>query len=397
MAKTQRFYDPISIETRSWSPGFYDNTSRNTTNRTSIISEYISYDSPRDAWRELKLRENAFTLYREKVTRGVVSLDAKNESLKRYTKTSVLAPVAYTLPYNADIEQLLRNIAWLKLYRKVGEFKADLGQLIAERQRTVGLLNRGLKMIFDFNRAMRLRNLNEAMIAAGWRSPRGESPSGRRGAKIAADAYLALNLGLLPVAKDLYGLVNKELRPPTMRKRGSEQMSYSKTAQIPGEHGTYFRTFETKVRFTATAKVVVPSLDFFCANIAQQLGLSNPALLAWEVLPYSFVVDWFLGIGTFLRQFGVFHGLQIVELSETLTYESAIVGERYLFGTMPGFPSGGVTATMRSRTKGVLKDKKRNLPSKPPVIWPQTNIDIDALDVGKLVTLTALVAQSRLK
>jgi hypothetical protein len=33
---------------------------------------------------------------------------------------------------------------------------------------------------------------------------------------------------------------------------------------------------------------------------ANMLGLSNPAQLAWEVIPYSFVVDWFIGIGDYL-------------------------------------------------------------------------------------------------
>lgn len=40
-----------------------------------------------------------------------------------------------------------------------------------------------------------------------------------------------------------------------------------------------------------------------------RLGLSNPALLAWDLLPFSFVIDWFLPIGRILAWLGSRRGL----------------------------------------------------------------------------------------
>lgn len=37
-------------------------------------------------------------------------------------------------------------------------------------------------------------------------------------------------------------------------------------------------------------------------STAQQLGLTNPAQLAWELVPFSFVVDWFIPVGDFFAQ-----------------------------------------------------------------------------------------------
>lgn len=38
-------------------------------------------------------------------------------------------------------------------------------------------------------------------------------------------------------------------------------------------------------------------------------GLTNPLLIAWELVPFSFVVDWFLPIGQALEQLNATHGL----------------------------------------------------------------------------------------
>lgn len=37
-------------------------------------------------------------------------------------------------------------------------------------------------------------------------------------------------------------------------------------------------------------------------STAAQLGLTNPLALAWELLPYSFVIDWLLPVGDFFNQ-----------------------------------------------------------------------------------------------
>lgn len=41
------------------------------------------------------------------------------------------------------------------------------------------------------------------------------------------------------------------------------------------------------------------------------LGI-NPLLTAWELVPYSFVVDWFIPIGDFIGQFGSSVGLKFI-------------------------------------------------------------------------------------
>ena len=51
---------------------------------------------------------------------------------------------------------------------------------------------------------------------------------------------------------------------------------------------------------------------------AAQFGLTNPLLVAWEVVPFSFVVDWFLPVGDYLEGLTSLHGLKLSETSLTV-------------------------------------------------------------------------------
>jgi hypothetical protein len=40
-------------------------------------------------------------------------------------------------------------------------------------------------------------------------------------------------------------------------------------------------------------------------SLQRSLGLVNPLEIAWEVVPYSFVVDWFLPVGSYIAAWGI--------------------------------------------------------------------------------------------
>jgi hypothetical protein len=50
---------------------------------------------------------------------------------------------------------------------------------------------------------------------------------------------------------------------------------------------------------------------------AAQTGFTNPINLAWEILPYSFVLDWFLPIGPYLETLSAYDGLVFLDGSKT--------------------------------------------------------------------------------
>jgi hypothetical protein len=80
------------------------------------------------------------------------------------------------------------------------------------------------------------------------------------------------------------------------------------------------------------AEVHISNPNLYLAN---KLGFVNPAVIAWELVPFSFVVDWFVPVGNFLSQWTDFVGLS---LQNGYTTKSAYVEsrERYLLLSPPG-------------------------------------------------------------
>jgi hypothetical protein len=72
-------------------------------------------------------------------------------------------------------------------------------------------------------------------------------------------------------------------------------------------------------------------------SFGRSLGLTDPLSLLWEVLPYSFVIDWFLPVGTYLQNLNVIPSLkgrflrtkfQVTETRFTAAINPAFAGTR---------------------------------------------------------------------
>jgi hypothetical protein len=55
-----------------------------------------------------------------------------------------------------------------------------------------------------------------------------------------------------------------------------------------------------------------------------EIGLTNPALVAWELVPLSFVADWFVNVSDVLEQMDAWAGKTILSYSDTVRISAAI-------------------------------------------------------------------------
>jgi len=96
-----------------------------------------------------------------------------------------------------------------------------------------------------------------------------------------------------------------------------------------------------RARLSYSARYIAELYEDISLN--RSLGLVDPVQIAWEVVPYSFVVDWFLPIGTYLSAWqmipklkGRFIYTQRIghkSMSLRCTLKSPIVGENWRYGS----------------------------------------------------------------
>lgn len=123
-------------------------------------------------------------------------------------------------------------------------------------------------------------------------------------------SWLELRYGWLPMVNDIYSLASAvQLRPRVgvirSSAKGSPGSLKSTNSYWPGEVKT--------IRYDKTlhVKVVVENE----ASLLERFGLLDPWTVAWELVPYSFVVDWFLPIG---------NTLQAIHASRTMKVKSYV-------------------------------------------------------------------------
>lgn len=121
-------------------------------------------------------------------------------------------------------------------------------------------------------------------------------------------------------------------------------------------------------------------------SAARQLGLADPATVVWELIPYSFVVDWFIPIGSYLENLN-----QIPTLSgrfltiKSIRYEGSNNGQMI----QPPFNQWPVVPTIDQSYHRL----ERTVSSSIPVPKPQFNKLPDAMSPTRIWNAIALVVQ----
>jgi len=220
---------------------------------------------------------------------------------------------------------LANNRAYNKLVAEAHAARANLALSVIDLEKSIAMIAlRGGQLL----KAARSLKRGDFAGAAGAfkgarsaRGGRGRSRSRRRGdaAHGAADAWNELQFGWLPAIQDIHDAVKVLANtPPSLSISGHGSSKY--------EIGPFFHTDTypaakvagvVGVRMQCRVRVTSPNL-----LLLNELGLINPAYVLWDAVPFSFVLDWFYPIGTFLRHFTDFVGLEITD-SFTTTYKKA--------------------------------------------------------------------------
>lgn len=206
--------------------------------------------------------------------------------------------------------------------------EADLGVTLAEGKESLNMIVSKLSDIASSARALKRGNLGGAIKHLSGTIPRGARR--RAGRKLrqgdVSGSWLALNLGWAPMISDIYTLANIQLDPLELKvtspwRKGTASVSWG-GSEIPG------KVIKNECRSRIVA--LIRSEDM--PGEYTRLGLTNPALIAWELVPFSFVVDYFLPIGD------VIEAMEVVRIK----YKYAMIQMRKECVTVhPAVPKGG--------------------------------------------------------
>lgn len=211
------------------------------------------------------------------------------------------------------ILQDARNEAVTKALNKIGDQKVNLGENLATLGQTVRLFTSKAQLLHDALRyAYRVRSWRK-LLNKSFRDLKREGIE-----NVTAREYLAYIYGLKPLMNDVYTLaelaksqgaktllfkgVGKATRMSPIRPK-SRNFSYS---SVRTTSGSYIQ----KVKCTVWGRI---DPNWQGLRSLNQLGLLNPLALAWELVPFSFVVDWFLPIGPVLNALSAPAGLIFVD------------------------------------------------------------------------------------
>lgn len=202
----------------------------------------------------------------------------------------------------------LENSAIIKARLKIKDQKLNLAQCFGERMQTADLVMSTCKRLHDGIVAVRRLDPRAAAKSLGL-NKRSVKKFTRKHLQKGTpfDLWLELQYGWKPLLSDVYGAVdhlsNREQHANRVRCSVSATTSDSDhdARYLPSDSANTTVWSIDKIReMEYKCKV---RFDFVQSNpalaTASQLGLTNPLQLAWELLPFSFVVDWFVPIGDF--------------------------------------------------------------------------------------------------
>jgi hypothetical protein len=174
-------------------------------------------------------------------------------------------------------------------------------------------------------------------------TPKGSEPQPW---KSVAENWLALQYGWKPLLMDIHealrSLANAQIYSPNVVRtaRGTGKWKTHTVTELGTTSQWYQKTgYRMVTTYTNCTIGMRYSIDSNFVQFLAQTGFTNPINLLWEVLPYSFVVDWFIPIGPYLETLSAFDGLSLVDGFETNITKQYTLSVHDYNGQYPAYAS----------------------------------------------------------
>lgn len=203
-----------------------------------------------------------------------------------------------------------------RLREKIKNSSMNAAVALAERSQTLSLVTAACKDILRTYRSFRNGTVFAKLFNGTFR-PRTPHDVAL------ANKWLEYSFGWRPLMSDIYGAaeeIHKSVHegfPYYVRTSGGGR----RVSSVMSNHasGPVSRSFVESCELRAKARFTVRNSS---VKSLVQLGLTNPAEIAWEVVPFSFVIDWFIPVGDFIASLDSLVGVQDLTVCRGYKYES---------------------------------------------------------------------------
>lgn len=262
-------------------------------------------------------------------------------------------PVARPVILDSEIDGLI-SLASTKCWGAVSKSELQLLQTIADAKRTIQMCLSPLGNALSFVR--KVRSTKNARAA----------DRSLTTAKYMAREWLTYRYGWSQLYRDVKGIlkaVGEHDRSGLLQARGAQKLRKEQTRVVHAKNGT---TFQVEVNETITDEVFVKCGLFYDGNLAidNYLGITKYDVLAaaWDVIPYSFVLDWVLNVQDYLTSLVPFltipsKGAYTV-VTRNLTLQRVPTGAVTMldatwvqYGSVVRAPGGFFYSTYRNKTR----------------------------------------------
>lgn len=359
---------------------------------------------------------NPTAYYRAIGTQWAPSVQIRSEKVNRFTgaksytgtATGYVGGSGYSLLPSLATNKFswvdLNDQCVIKALAKFSDGPIDIGVLLGERRESLEFLSDTAERAFGMMKAVKRRDVKA--IKQSLRIQEGSQRHYRSVLHEVADAptdlWLSSALAVKPMVADAYGVMEaletKEQAEPPMKKavatvKDLVPYEYNSSAYLLGNYFLFKAAGDiellVKVRFDAEMR---NDLLFRLS----QVGVANPLSLAWNLLPLSFVADYFGNVGDYFQASGSTVGLKFKAGSITNTAKRRI-GWKYdglgpnSWGStwVPGAVSCLVTHFPKTETatdRGVYSAFPSALTDYAPRL-------MNKLNPTRLLTVSSLMAQ----
>jgi hypothetical protein len=272
----------------------------------------------------------------------------------------VRTPESCLVP-TADERALTDNLAKQKLLDDIKGQKVNLAQVFAERRQVVDMIGNKAVLIGQAMMQLRRGDISAAARLLKTTVSRGKSEDfsrmyAREGWRNAlSSGWLELQYGWRPMLSDLYGAaewladkqVNELKQQSRAVKRKTVDTGWISQSAFPGTYSTTY-IYDYYVKY---------GVEFASSGVAladvKEAGFLNPLTIAWELTPWSFVVDWFIPIGNYINTLDATIGLGWKRGYRTTHLDSTMYERCYASGVWGGRGYNGYTVSSRKKVETV--------------------------------------------